>query len=72
MRVARRAGCAALGLAVLACARSAPDRTTTLQDAEGNSVVVRHLPVQRIVSTMQSATEWLVLLGTANLLVAIA
>lgn len=70
MRVARRAGCAALGLAVLACARSAPDRTTTLQDAEGNSVVVRHLPVQRIVSTMQSATEWLVLLGTANLLVA--
>lgn len=32
--------------------------------------MVQHLPAQRIVSTMQSATEWLVLLGVADRLVA--
>ena len=62
--------CVALALLTPACARTAPDATATLQDAAGHPVVVRHLPVQRIVSTMQSATEWLVLLGAANVLVA--
>lgn len=32
--------------------------------------MVQHLPAQRIVSTMQSATEWLVLLGATDRLVA--
>jgi iron complex transport system substrate-binding protein len=68
MHRALRASVAALLCA--ACARPSAERTTTLQDVEGNPVVVRHLPVQRIVSTMQSATEWLVLLGAANTLVA--
>lgn len=68
---ALRAVCAALTLAAPACERSGPvSRTATLQDAEGRPVVVGHLPVERIVSTMQSATEWLVLLGAANRLVA--
>lgn len=68
MHRALRASVAALLCA--ACGRPSPGRTTTLQDVEGNPVVVRHLPVQRIVSTMQSATEWLVLLGAAHTLVA--
>jgi iron complex transport system substrate-binding protein len=40
------------------------------EDAEGNPVAMSHLPARRIVSTMQSATEWLVLLGQARRLVA--
>jgi ABC-type Fe3+-hydroxamate transport system substrate-binding protein len=67
---ALRAGCVALTLLIPACARSAPDTTAALHDASGRPVVIQHLPVQRIVSTMQSATEWLVLLGAANVLVA--
>lgn len=40
------------------------------EDAEGRPVAIATLPVHRIVSTMQSATEWLVLLGESKLLVA--
>jgi iron complex transport system substrate-binding protein len=39
-------------------------------DAEGHPITVSHLPVHRIVSTMQSATEWLVRMGEGNRLVA--
>ena len=67
---ALRSGCVALALLAVACTRTAPNATVTLRDAGGNPVVIRHLPVQRIVSTMQSATEWLVLLGAGHLLVA--
>ncbi|MES2125155.1 MAG: helical backbone metal receptor, partial [Gemmatimonadota bacterium] len=42
----------------------------TLQDPEGNPVVISRLPVRRIVATMQSVTEWLVLLGAESTLVA--
>lgn len=65
-----RACRAALPLFALACARPASDASATLQDAEGRPIVVRKLPVQRIVSTMPSVTEWIVLLGAADLLVA--
>lgn len=60
----------AVGLLCAACAPRAVDQSTTLQDVEGKPVVIRHLPVQRIVSTMASATEWLVVLGAGNTLVA--
>ena len=39
-------------------------------DPGGRAVVLRTLPVRRIVSTMQSATEWVVALGAESLLVA--
>jgi ABC-type Fe3+-hydroxamate transport system substrate-binding protein len=39
-------------------------------DANGAAITISALPVHRIVSTMQSATEWLVLLGEGNRLVA--
>lgn len=61
-----------LALAAAACGRRA-SRTgapTEFVDAEGRPVTVSPLPVKRIVSTMQSATEWLVLLGAADHLVA--
>lgn len=44
--------------------------TTAFEDADGHPVVVAPLPVHRIVSTMQSATEWLVLMGESGRLVA--
>lgn len=68
-RRARRAGAVAI-LLLAACSRRSLERGAALRDVEGNVVQVKHLPVQRIVSTMQSATEWLVLLGAANTLVA--
>lgn len=40
------------------------------EDPAGNPVVLTNLPVQRIVSTMQSANEWLLLLGAGDRLVA--
>ena len=40
------------------------------EDAEGRPLAIVKLPVQRIVSTMQSATEWLVLMGESHRLVA--
>ena len=43
---------------------------TGFEDAEGHLVTLAHLPARRIVSTMQSATEWLVLLGESGRLVA--
>ncbi|MGH7582928.1 MAG: ABC transporter substrate-binding protein, partial [Gemmatimonadales bacterium] len=39
-------------------------------DVEGRPVALANLPVHRIVSTMQSATEWLVQLGAAPMLLA--
>lgn len=42
----------------------------TFEDPEGRSVMVDSLPVERIVSTNQAATEWLVALGADSLLVA--
>lgn len=65
-----------LALAVLlATACGAPDAApravaATFEGPGGDSVVVDSLPVRRIVSTMQSATEWLVALGAESLLVA--
>ncbi|MEP6590521.1 MAG: helical backbone metal receptor [Gemmatimonadota bacterium] len=63
---------AALVLLAGGCRPAAPpvadDRTWT--DVEGKPVRLGTLPVHRIVTTMQSVTEWLVLLGAANTLVA--
>lgn len=60
-------------LLVAACSRESDPRAATtpgFEDAEGHPVTIGHLPAQRIVSTMQSATEWLVLLGASGRLVA--
>lgn len=65
-----------LALAVLlATACRTPDAAPAavamaFEGPDGDSVVVDSLPVDRIVSTMQSATEWLVALGAEHLLVA--
>jgi iron complex transport system substrate-binding protein len=40
------------------------------EDAEGRPVTIGTLPAERVVSTMQSATEWLVLMGESHRLVA--
>jgi iron complex transport system substrate-binding protein len=47
-----------------------PPAAGSFRDPEGRELVIDSLPVDRIVSTLQSATEWLVLLGAADLLVA--
>lgn len=60
-------------LLVAACSRGSHSRAATppgFEDAEGNPVAIARLPVRRIVSTMQSATEWLLLLGQGGRLVA--
>lgn len=44
--------------------------TATFEDPAGRPITVAPLPVRRIVSTMQSANEWLLLLGAESLLVA--
>jgi ABC-type Fe3+-hydroxamate transport system substrate-binding protein len=44
--------------------------TPGFEDPSGNAVVLEQLPVTRIVSTMQSANEWLLALGAGGLLVA--
>lgn len=46
------------------------DTGTAFHDPDGRPVVLDSLPVERIVSTLQSATEWLVHLGAADRLVA--
>lgn len=62
---------ACLLLAVGCRARAAPaSAATDFRDPEGRPVTIASLPARRIVSTMQSATEWLVLLGAESLLVA--
>ena len=70
--MSRRALRACLLLAA-ACGRR-PDSPATgtpaFEDAEGHPATVGPLPARRIVSTMQSATEWLVLLGEGGRLVA--
>ncbi len=61
----------ALLLAVPGCgAADHPEASTSFLDPDGRPVVIDSLPVDRIVSTMQSATEWLVALGAADRLVA--
>ena len=42
----------------------------TFHDPEGRTVVIDSLPVARIVSTNQAATEWLVALGAADRMIA--
>lgn len=63
----------ALGAILLAGCSTAPEPGTAqgrFDGPSGKPVVVSPLPVTRIVSTMQSATEWLVRLGAESLLVA--
>jgi ABC-type Fe3+-hydroxamate transport system substrate-binding protein len=52
--------------------RSAPPTpaAVTFEDPEGRPVTFNSLPVARIVSTNQAATEWLLALGAGGLLVA--
>jgi iron complex transport system substrate-binding protein len=62
-----------LPLLVAACSRTTgpgPGTALEFDDAEGHAVTLPRLPAQRIVSTMQSATEWLVLLGAGDRLIA--
>jgi vitamin B12 transport system substrate-binding protein len=42
----------------------------TFEDPEGRPVAIESLPVRRIVSTNQAATEWIVALGAGDLMVA--
>ena len=58
--------------AAVACRAPAPEPVAAdrFPAPDGAQVRIDSLPVQRIVSTMQSATEWLVLLGVADLMVA--
>lgn len=63
----------ALAIALLATGcRNAPPApvATVFQGPDGQPVYIDSLPVHRIVSTMQSATEWLVALGASDRLVA--
>ncbi|HEY3933070.1 MAG TPA: helical backbone metal receptor, partial [Gemmatimonadales bacterium] len=63
-------GCA-LALLTACTASSKPAGAhANFEDAEGHPVSVLNLPVHRIISTMQSATEWLVLMGESRRLVA--
>lgn len=59
-------------LLAAACRASAPEPAAAdrFPAPDGSEVAIDSLPVRRIVSTMQSATEWLVLLGAADALVA--
>lgn len=59
-------------LALVACSAGsgAARNTPGFEDAEGKPVNIGVLPVRRIASIMQSATEWLVLLGESGRLVA--
>ena len=59
-------------LLAVACTRAKSGSGTTpeFEDAEGHPVSVPQLPPRRIISTMQSATEWLLLLGEDGRLVA--
>ena len=65
--------CVAGLLALAACgtrSHTGRDAAPGFEDAEGRPVTLAALPARRIVSTMQSATEWLVLLGEGRRLVA--
>jgi iron complex transport system substrate-binding protein len=68
----RRMATCTLLLAAACTGRSGSNATTSVgfEDAEGHPITLAHLPARRIVSTMQSATEWLVLLGESGRLVA--
>lgn len=60
-------------LLLLAACRPAArpaESPTGFEGPDGRSVHVTHLPAERIVSIMQSATEWVVLLGEEHRLVA--
>jgi ABC-type Fe3+-hydroxamate transport system substrate-binding protein len=57
-------------IALVGCRAPAAPDATAFRDPEGGLVVIDSLPVTRIISTLQSATEWLVRLGAADLLVA--
>ncbi len=72
---------AALVAALVACDASPRDiasrpaaptavGTGQFEDPEGRPITISQLPVRRIVSTMQTATEWLVLLDVADRIVA--
>ena len=63
---------AALAVTVACGARNAapPAAAAPFVDPEGRPVTIAPLPVHRIVSTMQTATEWLVVLGAQDRLVA--
>ncbi|HRP09169.1 MAG TPA: hypothetical protein PLL69_11855, partial [Gemmatimonadales bacterium] len=51
-------------------APEAAPAVAVFEDPEGNPVMIDSLPTGRIVSTLQSATEWIVALGAADKLVA--
>jgi ABC-type Fe3+-hydroxamate transport system substrate-binding protein len=58
-------------LAVVGCSgKPSPAPTAQFLDPEGKPVVLDSLPVSRIASTMQSATEWIIALGATDRLVA--
>ena len=63
---------AALALLIAAgCREPAPaPAAITFRDPDGAPVTMDALPVDRVVSTMQSATEWIVALGASQVLVA--
>ena len=63
---------AAALLAAAACSghSATPAASAGFEDAEGHPITVASLPAPRIVSTMQSVTEWIVKLGEARRLVA--
>ena len=63
---------AALAITVACGAKDAAHREVAAPfiDPEGRPIGITPLPVRRIVSTMQSATEWLVVLGAQDRLVA--
>jgi iron complex transport system substrate-binding protein len=69
MITAVRRGLAAT-LILAGCSRGRTGPGSGFHDPEGRRITVPHLPARRIVSTMQSATEWLVALGAADRLVA--
>lgn len=67
--------------AIAACSPGVPEKApvssdslhsvaSPFRDPTGQPVAMGTLPVRRIVSTMQSATEWIVALGASDLLVA--
>lgn len=72
----------ALVAALAGCTAPTPDRAQTTLDSvprppaitfegpSGEPVALPYLPATRIISTMQSATEWIVALGAESLLVA--
>lgn len=66
-----RRSLALLCLLAAGCRDTSPaPAAVTFEDPQGQPIAVTPLPVDRIVSTLQSATEWLVLLGEADRLVA--